>query len=400
MRIIPSNRIRALLTLVPVLFGQNAVCQETEDPDDIRSYLASGTFNGEIGLVSISHEYRGSDEDRGNALGFLQLKYKSIDTLGLHWGAWWYGVQSAWEMHPGDYDRLCKADSSLRECFVSWTIPESETTATIGRFSMRQTTIDGRSHQGIQLISTDIPDITLRAGAFHRWSRYNRIHVNFQGMTGWYEVDAVHEDAGDLFWFGSIRKHGQDSDYVELFGRHQDKVMSVIGTEWNYARPVSSDRRIGVDGTFAYFENAWPDRLQPEYEDAYTWLIHASLKTESLSFGIGWHGISDHTADIGVGPYFWIDPLIVDDTLPYNDRNRAQLFYADADASLGMFDFNFAYGYGINNAIEVNSHEFNATGKVHLRQDLSFEIMVSWNIYEGDTLADYVRTGTLLTFEF
>lgn len=137
MRIIPSNRIRALLTLVPVLFGQNAVCQETEDPDDIRSYLASGTFNGEIGLVSISHEYRGSDDDRGNALGFLQLKYKSIDTLGLHWGAWWYGVQSAWEMHPGDYDRLCKADSSLRECFVSWTIPESETTATIGRFSMR-----------------------------------------------------------------------------------------------------------------------------------------------------------------------------------------------------------------------------------------------------------------------
>lgn len=395
-----SSPFRTLLIIPIVSFSAGESTRAQETPDTIASYLASGSFDGELGLVSISHEYRGASDDSGNALGFLQLQYKSIETWGLHWGAWWYGVKSAWEMHPGDYERLCKADSSLRECFVSWNLPGSQTTATAGRFSMRQTTIDGRSHQGIEIVSNDIADITIRGGAFHRWSRYNRIHVNFQGMTGWYEVDAVHEDAGDLFWFGSVRKNGRDSDYIEVFGRHQDNVMTAIGAEWNYSRPVASNRQIGVDGIFAYYVNGWPEELQPDYENAYTWLIHASMQTESLSLGIGWHGVSDHTADIGVGPYFWIDPLVADNTLPYDARNRAQLFYVDAETSYGPVDLTLAYGYGINQSIDVDSHEFNAIGKVHLREDLSFEIMVSWNMYEGDLLADYVRTGTLLTFEF
>ena len=190
------------------------------------------------------------------------------------------------------------------------------------------------------------------------------------------------------------------ADYIEVFGRHQDNVMTAIGAEWNYSRPVASDRQIGVDGIFAYYVNGWPEELQPDYENAYTWLIHASMQTESLNLGIGWHGVSDHTADIGVGPYFWIDPLVADNTLPYDARNRAQLFYVDAETSYGPVDLTLAYGYGINQSIDVDSHEFNAIGKVHLREDLSFEIMVSWNMYEGDLLADYVRTGTLLTFEF
>lgn len=146
--------------------------------------------------------------------------------------------------------------------------------------------------------------VRFEIGMIDRWAKYNRVHMNFQGLTGWREV------------------------------------------------------------------------------------------------GIGWHGVNRRRGNLGAGLFFWIDPLTVDDTIPYDDRNDAQLFYADARIKRESLDLTLRYGYGINRAIEANSHEINILAYYTLTKSWTWGWLMSINVYSGEDLPDYTRVGTILTYAF
>ena len=264
---------------------------------------------------------------------------------------------------------------------------------------MRSTAMDGNSHQGLVLASDELGPISLRAGAIKRWSKYNRIHMNFLGMTGWQAVSDVHPQDGDWFLFAGLRTELSDGGYLEGFIRHQDRVMQVQGLQWKLALGQFRGRDMAFDGVLARYVNLWPANLRPDYGDVNAWRLRWSRDYGDLSYGIGWHGVTRRRLNLGAGLFFWIDPLTVDLTIPFDDRNDSQLYFVDARTRRPSgTDFLFRYGFGVNRAINVNSHEVNLIVRRALTARLDVSGFASINRYSGDTLPDYIRTGVLLSW--
>lgn len=386
------------LIVISVLFLARAAFAD-DSKDVVAQYLHAGDLTVEAGGLFIFHRYEG-EKDEGSSAGFVQLKYEAPITHGFGWGAWWFGLKRAWENHPGDYAAVVTTESSLRELYALYDIPRTKTRVQAGRFYMRDTAIDGNSHQGAQVVSRDIPRMQLKAGAIERWSKYNRVHPNFLGMTGWSDTSSLHEEAGNWFWFGSARADLGATGFIEPFVRYQENVMFVQGGNWDFGVDFDAGYRLGLDGTVARYGNEWPRELQPEYEDVYAWLLHGYWEQNNVRLGLGWHGVSRHNGHLGAGLFFWIDPLTVDETIPYDDRNDSEIYYADAHIRRESWRLILRYGYGIARPISVYSHEVNVFGFVDLTPSVTWGTLISANRYSGDLLANYTRIGMTLTYAY
>lgn len=360
-----------------------------------------GSLDADVGALSILHQYDGAT-DKGLGAAFLQLRYRSPELAGARLGAWWLGLRQLGESHPGDYDALCETSQALRELHVTLPLPGSlkSSRLQIGRFDMRSTAMDGNSHQGIAWQFESDTDLRLEVGLIERWAKYNRIHLNFQGLTEWGDISDVHPQAGDQFWFTQLRIPFGETGMVEPFLRYQDRVMLVSGLNWDLGRSMPAGARIGLDGTLAHYGNRWPRALKPDYQDVFSWLVHGYRQFGSLRVGIGWHGVNDRRGNLGAGLFYWIDPLMVDETIPYDDRNAAQLFYADAKLKRDRLDLTLRYGYGVNRAIDLDSHEIDILTYYNLTPSLTWGWLVAINVYSGDLLPDYTRIGTILSYAF
>lgn len=390
----PWMAIAVGVCLIAVAGADNSV------PDDpFGQYIRAGDLSVEAGGQFIFHRYE-KERDEGLGMAFFQLRYKAPVTHGLGWGAWWFGFKDIWENHPGDFDNWVKTEHNIRELYGFYDLPGTSTRIQAGRFYMRDTAMDGNSHQGFRVVSEDLPRARVTLGGIDRWSKYNRVHPNFLGMTGWSDTSALHEEAGDWFWFGSVHADLGSVGYIAPFARYQENVMFVQGSDWDVGIDFDAGFRLGFDGTVARYGNEWPRELKPEYEDAYAWLLHGYWERNDIRLGAGWHGVSRHNIHMGAGLFFWIDPLTVDETIPFDDRNDSEIYYADARIRRDTWRLILRYGYGIARPIDVYSHEVNVFGFVDLTPSVTWGTLISANRYSGDFLSNYTRIGMTLAYHY
>ncbi len=381
-------------TAVALLFVPSVVLAI---PDDLRNFLREGDLNLSAGALAISHEYAGAETpDQGIGIGYMQVRYRTPDRHGLSLGAAWVVVAPFWENHRGDFDDICPADNNLRDLYASWTLPATRTAITAGRFKIAMSGLDGDSHQAVRLVSEDVPGLRLQLAVVDRWVNNARIHPNFLGMERWRDADDLHDGAGGQYWLGSLAWTPYADALVEPFMAYQKNVMFMRGVDWNFPLPLGDRHAVGFDGNFTQYGNEWPEEIKPGYEDVLSWIAHAYWRRDSVILGVGWHGVGDNRGNLGAGLFFWIDPLTVDETIPYNDFNNAQLYYADAKIRLDNLRATFRYGFGVNRAIDVDSHEINALVFYDITPSLQWAGIVSWNRYSGDVLPHYTRIGAML----
>lgn len=364
-----------------------------------------GTLAIDLGALGIEHQYQGAP-DAGLGLGFVQLRYRSPavspQTPGPRLEALAFAVRPAWEQYPGDFDDRCAVEQALRELHL--TLPVAGGEAQFGRADWAGTAMDGNAHQGVEWRGALWPGATLRLGMIGRWVKHQRIHLNFRGLTEWQAVSDVHPDAGDAFWHGALTLQLGKQGFVEPFWRYQAGVMQVTGVDWDLGRTASGGW-FGFDGSLARYGNRWPARLQPDYEDVFSWLLHGyrrfdGTRVGDVRVGLGWYGVNNRRGDLGAGLFYWIDPLMVDETQPYDDGNNARLLYADAAILSRALNVTLRYGYGVNHAIEITSNEIDLVAYYQVNPSLRLGWLLSINTYSGDRLPDYTRIGSMLTYSF
>ncbi len=370
--------------------------------DAVADYFGAGELKLSAGGVFSLHNYGDSAQSgRGIGLGFMEVRYVTPETYGLQFGAWWFALKKVWENHDGDFERYCKDDNDLRKLYAQWAAPSTKTAIKGGRFLMNEMPgLDGNSHQGVQVVCEDVPGVRLRAGVVNRWVNNSRIHMNFLGMSGWEDVDSVHEEAGQELWLGSSKFDLPGGGYIEPFIAYQQNVMLLYGADADLPVEIAEGRTVGLDGTFSVYGNKTPRDIEPDYQDVYSWLIHGYYAFNDIKLGLGWYGVSNHRGDLGAGIFDWIDPLTVDETMPYDDYNNAQLYYTDAKIKLAPCDIVLRYGYGNNKAYDIKSHEINALVFYNITKSVQLSAFVSWNRYSGDMLSDYTRIGSVLRYTY
>jgi hypothetical protein len=387
------------LLLAWVGFGALVAGAWASDP--IGEYLKAGDLMLEAGGLAILHEYEDSSEkDAGLGLGFVQVRYRTPVRGGLQVGGWWLAVRDLWERRDGNFDEVCATDNELRELFGSWEIPGANSQVKAGRFKISMTGLDGDSHEGVEATSEAIPGVSLRAAAIRRWVNNASIHMNFLGMSSWQDVEEANEEAGEWFWMGSAKFDLPGDGFVEPFFGYQDNVMLLTGADWDIAFAVGEGRRIGFDGTVARYGNDAPEASYPDYEDVHSWRLHAYYGTTAAQAGAGWFGVSDDLLDLGKDVFDWFDPMTVDSTMPYDDRNNAQLWYVDGTWTVGGAQLTARYGFGKNRAIGIESHEIDLLAEYALTPSLNFSAFVAYNAYSGNELSDYSRVGMVARLSY
>lgn len=370
--------------------------------DVVADYFKAGDFTLQAGVAATLVEYTESDEScPGYIFGLLQLQYTTPERAGLQFGAWWLGAKDATENHPGDYDTIYTQDSDLRELYAKWNTPFTKSSIQAGRFGISMTALDGNSHQGIEVVNQDVPHLTLRAAVVNRWINNDRVDMYYKGITGWVDVDDASDEAGHEFWLGSAAFDWNSAAGITPFAAWQEDVMGMYGADFYVKHGLDGGRAVGLEGTLAMYANETPSELQPDYEDVFSWLIHAHVDLSAeLTLGIGWYGVSDDQGDITASLFDTFDPLEEDSTVPYNDQNNAQLYYTDATWNYEPVSLSLAYGYGINDAVDMDSHEVDAVLTVKITESLQAAAFASWNHYSGDELSNYTKTGASLIYTY
>ena len=380
-----------------------AVCALGETArDGVADYFGAGDLTLSAGGIFNIHNYEDSAQSgKGIGLGFLEIRYVTPETYGLQFGTWWFALKEVWENHDGDFERYGKDDNDLRKLYARWAVPSTKMQIKGGRFLLDDMPgLDGNSHQGVQVVSEDLPGVRLRAGVVNRWVNNSRIHMNFRGMSGWEDVNDVHEQAGRELWIASSKFDLPSGGHIEPFISYQQKVIMLYGVDADFPVEIVPGQTVGLDGTVAVYGNQTPREIEPDYQDVYSWLLHGYYAFSDIKLGLGWYGVSNHRGDLGAGIFDWIDPLIVDDTMPYDDYNNAQLYYTDAKIKLTRCDIVLRYGYGNNRAYHIKSHEINALVFYHITESVQLSAFVSWNRYSGDMLSDYTRIGSVLRYTY
>jgi hypothetical protein len=362
----------------------------------------AGELHLRSGVLINIHHYADDDAgDKGLGLGFVELGYRTPEWAGLHLGALWYGFGKLWERHAGDFDACCVKQQDLREFYAQWRTPFAGTTIQAGRFRMHMSGLDGHSHQGVQITSEPRPGIGLRAAVIERWIDNDLVIPNYKGMSGWRDVgDGAHPDAGRELWLASARFGIGERAWIQPFAAYQARRMLLHGIDAAYTQTLANGHSLGIDGTLAIYGNRTPRDVQPDYEDVLSWLIHAAYGLDDVTLGLGWYGVSDHRGDLGAGIFDWIDPMTVDEIMPYDDHNHARLLFADALLDLAPLELEVRYGHGVNRALDMNSQELNLMARYAFTPRLKLSSLIAYNRYTGRRLPDHTRAGLLLTLAY
>ncbi len=370
--------------------------------DVAADYFQAGAFTLQAGVAASFVENQDESEIcPGFMFGLLQMQYTTPERAGLQFGAWWLGAKNIWQNHPDDYDTIYTQDSDLRELYAKWNTPFTKSSIQAGRFRMKMTGLDGNSHQGAEVINQDIPHLTLRAAVIDRWINNDRVDMFYKGITGWVDANDVREGSGREYWLGSAAFDWNKQAGITPFIGYQEDVMAMYGADLYVAHKLDEERTVGMNATMVVYGNETPHEVQPDYDDVFSWLVHSYVTLNTnLMLGLGWYGVSDDRGNIAAGLFDTFDPLEEDRTIPYNDQNNAQLYYADATWSFDPFDFTLVYGYGVNDAIGVRSHEVDAVLSVELTESLQAKAFATYNTYSGDEVSDYTKMGLSLIYTY
>ena len=408
---LPARRLLLAATVTTVLLlGNTAVAHDNPDPgsnsvppdSEVPSAGIPGVWSLRAAGVANFHDYSDSIKNNGIGLGFLEGGYRSPDWQGWQLGAALLGVVDIWERRSGDADRYLVDRYNLRELFLRWESEQQGMQVKAGRFRQHMTGLDGHSHQGIEWRGVLNPNAEIRAGVIHRWIDNGQIALNFRGISGWRDVGDLHDAAGDLFWLTAARFTISDSLALEPFVGYQQDVMLLSGVDFSFERPLANSARLEVDGTLAVYGNQTPASIKPDYEDVWSWIIHAKYRQGAWRYGLGWFGVGNQRGNLGTGIFDWFDPMTVDETMPFDDNNNAQLYFATLDYTAGPWRVVSRLGFGVNRAIDVDSRELNVFTYYDFNERLTAGAFVSYNRYsEGIVdLPRYTRSGFILDYKF
>jgi len=396
-----------VLSLVSTVIAEQIIQPKTKRPDHVNRFFEAGKFSGSVGAGFNLQEYEGgTNSNPGLAWGFINVQYVTEDFHGFRVGAWWIGVHDIWENHDGNYEAVYTQDSDLHNLYGEYQIPSSKTILTVGRSDfIKNPSMDGDSHQGVQLVVDDIPHVSLKLAAINRWTKHSCTDPQADGILGWYDVDESEDflveesDAGDIFYAGMLSYQVVEPLSITLFSDYQSDVMLVYGGKFDTSLPVNDKLKWDVDGIFARYNNQTPDAVA-DYSSVNEWLIHTSLGGDVFSVGVGWFAVGRQTADTGAGMFNNIDPLQNDDIVPQNPENDVNLYYIDSKVTLSPVVLTMAYGHADNRGVDCNSDEIDIFFTVDITQSITLDGYITWMNFDSDAYENYFKGGTTISYHF
>lgn len=378
----------------------NAKSQQTDSP--VYDFLCKGDVDAKVGVAANYKSLRNTDEPKpGLSWALAELGYSSPELLGFSAGIHAVLVNELWQNNAGDYSSTFTDDLDIRDLYLQFTIPDTQSTIAAGRRKISKTPVmRGDSHQGVELIIHDIPYTTVSLGVLNRWIKHSTTYFDALGITGWRDVDDVNEDAEEIFYSAMATIHIPNGPSFAPFINHQQNVMTVMGASASAPLLTTDAFTWSVNATGAYYANDYPETLEPEYEDVQEYLLHTSISKGNNHIGFGWWGISDNVGGTGRGMFTSFDPMEEDDLMPYDDQNNASEFYIDGHVEQAPFSIDLVLAYGKNKDLDSYSHEIDFFIFYDITPHMQLGCYVAWADYDTDLLPSYTQMGSSLTLNF
>jgi len=403
-----SKEWKKLVLVFVIVFAAVAVMAKvTEASDPVDTFFRAGTPSGSVGIGMNLQEFEGSTNNGpGMAWGFVSLKYKTEAFYGFRAGGWWIGVHDLWENHDGDYETVYTQNSDIRNFYALYQPPSTKTVLTVGRADfVKNPSMDGDAHQGLQLVVDDIPRASLKLAAVNRWTKHSTTDFDADGILGWADVSSGDDfatenpDAGDVFYAGTLSYRVVDPVSLAIYSDYQADVMLVYGATFDSSVPVSDSLKWGVDAIFARYNNKTPKSVA-DYDNVNEWLVHTSLGGDVFSLGLGWFAVGNSALDTTAGIFNNFDPLENDDLDTAGPGNDVNLYYIDSTITLDPVKLSLAYGRTDNQSVDSNSDEIDVFFTVDITESTKLEGYITWMSFSSDAYDNYFKGGTTLSYYF
>lgn len=395
-----SNWPRCLFCSIFLSLASTGQSELSDSP--VYDFLRKGDVDAKVGFAVNYKSLRDSDDPKpGLAWSLAELGYTSPELLGFSAGIHAVMVDEMWQNHPGNYGDTFADDLDIRDIYLQFSLPNTQSAILAGRKKMTKTPVmRGDSHQGAEMIIRDIPFTTLSLGVLNRWIKHSTTFFDALGITGWRDVDDVNEHASDIFYtaMGTISIPSGPS--LAPFINHQQDVMTVYGCSAFVPLLTTDAFSWSVDAIGAYYANEFSEALQPDYEDVQEYLLHTSISKGNNYIGFGWWAVSDNVGGTGQGMFSSFDPMEEDDLMPYDDQNNASEFYIDGHAERAPFSVDFVIAYGKNKNLDSYSREIDCFIYYDITPHMQLGVYVAWADYETAIIPSYTQMGSSLTLNF
>jgi hypothetical protein len=201
--------------------------------------------------------------------------------------------------------------------------------------------MDGDSHQGVQLLSEDIPSVILTLSAINRWIENATTDYSMDGIDkSWRDCNDDPEGASSTAYmlFARINLLEEELTLSPFLG-HQSGVLSTYGASLEFSQAINDKLSVGLDGTYAFYEEDTDDSSD---EDASSYLAHATVFYANFWIGSGYYVMSDdnRVGATAVGNNSF-DPM---EEGVYGAEPGDTTFYLDAGYSQGPFELAVVLG--------------------------------------------------------
>ena len=268
-------------------------------PHAVAGEFGAGKISGKTG-VNFRVDNAASKDlvDNGDiGFGFFEVDFTSRDLKNLIIGAELIAVGKIWtddvQKNAFDDEGIFQKKVLLKSCYVKYSVPNTGTKILAGRKEFNKSeSMDGDSHQGIELSTEDIPGTTLYLAAINRWLEDASTDYSLDGIQKtWRQGDDTGESVADTV-YSIIAEIDMFEDRLTLtpYYNVQKGALSNYGASFEFESDLNAHMKIGLDGIYSFYDENTDD---PDDEDAASFLIHTTFSYQNFRLGIGYYEMSD-----------------------------------------------------------------------------------------------------------
>ncbi|AKJ63336.1 hypothetical protein [Kiritimatiella glycovorans] len=344
----------------------------------------------------------GSADEHGIGWIYGAAGYETPAWRGFRAGASGVVLQPLFEdtSLSGAYNDVMERNYGLSALYLEYSIPRSRSMVLSGWSPFKKVeAMDGDVYEGVQFTSRDIPGVEITFEAIDRWQDNLSMSMDADGVDADRRNPAEDVRGADHWVYAIIVEAGQPgtTGLWRPFCIFQRDAYYTAGAEAQYLAPLRGEWSLQLDGIAAVYGEQTPDRVSSTDEDAYSWLLHASLVHEVTAFGIGYYTMSeDERMDAKAVGTYPFDPMEIG---PEGGAPGDRTWYADAGVTLGPAEVLFMYGLTEITSSGARYSEFDAYVDVECTEEASLEAY--WAVADVHRGLGYdSRTETGLRFSY
>ncbi len=266
--------------------------------DNLSNAFGAGKIDGEAGF-----NFRVDDEDdsyhRGDiGVSYLDFAFNSLSFNNFKFGFQFIAVGELWANDEWEdafeSDETFQRNSLLKEVYLEYSIPGIKTEINAGRKKFKKNpSMDGDSHQGIELKTKIIPYTKLYCSVINRWVNNATTDYDMDGIQRkWRRGDDVYKGASDLIY--SVIADIEFDIFGGMIGfspfwNYQNKVIVNYGLDFEFEKSLFDGFVLGMDGIFVLYDE---ETTSPKDEDARSFLVHTRLNYRNFEVGFGSYNMS------------------------------------------------------------------------------------------------------------